>query len=143
MAIFSSKSTRGFYDDAINSVIPDDAVVITPRLHAEIIAGPENNKMIEWGDDGVPLLIDRPAPTDVELAIMERQWRDGELSTWQWLRDRHRDEQELRRATTMSDDCFTELLTYLQVLRDWPQSEAFPDSQQRPQPPSWINLYTE
>lgn len=78
-----------------------------------------------------------------ERCAAERQWRDAELAARQWLRDRHRDEQDLGRPTTLSNEQFTELLVYLQALRDWPQSEVFPDSQQRPQPPGWIDLYTE
>lgn len=73
----------------------------------------------------------------------ERQWRDGELASRQWLRDRHRDEQDLGRPTTLSNEQFTEFLGYLQVLRDWPVAEAFPDAQQRPKPPAWIDLYTQ
>lgn len=73
----------------------------------------------------------------------ERQWRDVELSARQWLRDRHRDEQDLGRPTTLSNVLFTELLSYLQALRDWPQSESFPDSQKRPKLPIWIDLFTK
>lgn len=138
MAIFSSKSTRGFYDDSINSVIPADAVEISREFHAEIIAGPGRGKSIEWGDDSFPFLIDRPAPTTAELASFERHWRDGELSACQWLRDRHRDEQDLGRSTTLNTGRFSELLAYLQALRDWPQSAAFPDIKQRPTAPPWI-----
>ncbi|MBA1197575.1 hypothetical protein G7011_10665 [Pseudomonas plecoglossicida] len=68
----------------------------------------------------------------------ERQWRDSELAVRQWLRDRHRDEQDLERETTLSADQFAELLGYLQDLRDWPQSEHFPVVEHRPVAPSWI-----
>lgn len=73
----------------------------------------------------------------------ERQWRDGELTTRQWLRERHRDELDLGRPTTLSNEQFAELLAYLQKLRDWPLSEGFPDALKRPKPPSWINNYTQ
>jgi len=78
-----------------------------------------------------------------ERRAAERQWRDVELAARQWLRERHRDEQDLGRPTTLSNERFAELLDYLQKLRDWPQAEAFPDSAQRPTPPSWIDLYTQ
>jgi hypothetical protein len=55
-----------------------------------------------------------------------------------WLRERHRDEQDLQRSTTLSDERFAELLTYLQSLRDWPQSEQFPEIEHRPVAPPWI-----
>lgn len=73
----------------------------------------------------------------------ERQWRDSQLTSRQWLRDRHRDEQDLGRPTTLDNEQFVQLLTYLQSLRDWPIDEAFPDPQQRPDPPSWIDLYIQ
>ncbi|MBV4500738.1 hypothetical protein HU736_008820 [Pseudomonas sp. SWRI56] len=71
----------------------------------------------------------------------ERQWRDGELAARQWLRDRHRDEQDLGRPTTLSTERFDEFLAYLQKLRDWPVSEFFPDPLQRPPLPGWIDTY--
>lgn len=138
MTIFSSKSARGFYDDAVNSVIPDDAVEISQELHAEIIAGPANGKLIEWGDDSIPFLMDRPVPSAIELAAIERLWRDGELIATEWLRNRHRDELDLGVTTTLSGEQFTELLQYLQALRDWPETGSFPDSTQRPTAPAWV-----
>lgn len=71
----------------------------------------------------------------------ERLWRDGELSSRQWLRERHRDEQDLGRPTTLSNERFAELLAYLQALRDWPLAEAFPDRELRPHAPGWIDTY--
>lgn len=68
----------------------------------------------------------------------ERLWRDGELIAQQWLRDRHRDELDLGRSPTLSNEQFVELLAYLQKLRDWPQFELFPDTKQRPAAPPWI-----
>ncbi|WLH11671.1 phage tail assembly chaperone [Pseudomonas hefeiensis] len=75
-----------------------------------------------------------------ERIATERLWRDGELTARQWLRDRHRDEQDLGRTTTLNNEQFVDLLDYLQKLRDWPQSELFPDTGLRPIPPSWIDL---
>lgn len=72
------------------------------------------------------------------LQESERQWRDSELAVRQWLRDRHRDEQDLDRETTLSADQFAELLAYLQDLRDWPQSDQFPVVEHRPVAPAWI-----
>ncbi|MDU9402520.1 phage tail assembly chaperone [Pseudomonas sp. zfem004] len=74
-------------------------------------------------------------PVDVEA---ERAWRDGALTALVWLRDRHRDQLEIGAATTLTPEQFTELLEYMQQLRDWPQSEAFPDSSARPVPPAFL-----
>lgn len=68
----------------------------------------------------------------------ERAWRDNALLDVRWLRERHRDEQDLQRATTLTSEQFTELLGYLQQLRDWPQSELFPAIEHRPVAPPWL-----
>ncbi|WP_256244300.1 phage tail assembly chaperone [Pseudomonas sp. PH1b] len=68
----------------------------------------------------------------------ERAWRLAELAAVTWLRDRHRDQLEIKAPTNLSDQQFTELLVYMQVLRDWPQSPDFPQIEQRPVAPSWI-----
>lgn len=73
-----------------------------------------------------------------EIKAAERQWRDSELSARQWLRDRHRDEQDLGRPTTLSNEQFMELLAYMQRLRDWPLADTFPDASKRPAEPIWI-----
>lgn len=71
-------------------------------------------------------------------ADLERQWRDAELTALVWLRDRHRDQLEVGVPTTLTPEQFAELLVFMQALRDWPQSEIFPDSAQRPVAPPWI-----
>ena len=79
--------------------------------------------------------------SDVELAnqrTQERQWRDAEIERVQWLRERHRDEADLEREHTLNLEQFKQLLSYLQALRDWPQSPDFPAREQRPIQPDWI-----
>lgn len=68
----------------------------------------------------------------------ERQWRDARIESINWLRERHRDQQELALTTTLSAQQFAELLAYMQQLRDWPQSQKFPEIEHRPTVPSWI-----
>ncbi|UVJ45547.1 phage tail assembly chaperone [Pseudomonas sp. LS1212] len=77
------------------------------------------------------------------LASAERAWRDGRVDATEWLVTRHRDEQDLQRETTLTPEQFTELLTYRQALRDWPQTETFPDAQNRPVEPPWIAEQTQ
>ncbi|WP_226939961.1 tail fiber assembly protein [Pseudomonas aylmerensis] len=97
------------------------------------IGGPEELLPGEvFSDVYVPLL---SVGVDVDA---ERSWRDGELASLMWLRERHRDQLEISRETTLSAEQFTELLEYMQDLRDWPQSPDFPDIEQRPVPPAWI-----
>ncbi|ERO61156.1 hypothetical protein P308_10490 [Pseudomonas piscis] len=68
----------------------------------------------------------------------ERRWRDEELSSVIWLRERHRDQLEIETPTTLTSDQFKELLTHIQVLRNWPQSPDFPQIEHRPVAPPWL-----
>lgn len=140
---FYSQTTGCCYLTGIHATMPPDAVEIPDDRYEAVIGNPDPGKVRSHDNLGLPILIDPPGLTAEEVASQERAWRDGELAARQWLRDRHRDEQDLGRPTTLSNEQFTELLAYLQALRDWPQGEAFPDALQRPQPPSWIDLYTE
>ncbi|MDD1147110.1 phage tail assembly chaperone [Pseudomonas sp. TNT2022 ID357] len=73
-----------------------------------------------------------------DLKQVERAWRYGEIERAKWLRERHRDEQDLGVSTTLTAEQFSELLGYLKALRDWPQSPDFPQAEHRPVAPSWI-----
>ena len=85
-----------------------------------------------------------PTPkTQEQLEAAERAWRDASVSAVLWLRERHRDEQDLQRSTTLTGERFAELLAYLQSLRDWPQSEQFPEAEHRPVAPPWIAEQTQ
>ncbi|KRA27795.1 hypothetical protein ASD70_00240 [Pseudomonas sp. Root569] len=77
-----------------------------------------------------------------EKADAERRWRDAELESVKWLRERHRDEVELGGSTSLTADQFSELLAYMQALRDWPQSTKFPTLKYRPKKPGWIDQQT-
>lgn len=114
-----------------------DAVEISEAVFLAVIANPASGK-IRSHVDGLPVLIDPPPATADQLAELERTWRDTELLAVTWLRDRHRDQLDTSAQTTLSTEQFAELLAYMQSLRDWPQSEAFPDTTQRPTAPPWI-----
>ncbi|KJZ51988.1 phage tail assembly chaperone [Pseudomonas marginalis] len=141
--IFYSASTGGFYDSDLHSVIPDDRVQITKDERAALISGESEGKVIVAGENGIPCLTERLPATSDDLAKLERKWRDGELASVLWLRERHRDQQEVGGDTSLSPEQFAELLVYLQELRDWPQASEFPDSLYRPVPPSWIAQQAE
>lgn len=94
----------------------------------------------EWlPDDSPELSFVSPA----QLSAAERRWRDIELSGVLWLRERHRDQLEIEVDTTLSSEQFTELLVYMQALRDWPQLPDFPDPQKRPTEPAWLSQTKE
>ncbi len=133
-----SQTTGNCYLSGIHTVIPDDAVDIPDERYHAVIGNPLPGKVRAHDSAGLPILIDPPELTKEEIAPRERAWRDGELASYQWLRDRHRDEKELERATTLSGIQFLELLGYLQSLRDWPQSDLFPEAGARPVAPAWI-----
>lgn len=133
-----SPSTGFCYLEGIHRGLPSDVVEISEEVFTTVIGNPDPGKVRSHDDRGQPILIDPPAATDDELADKERLWRDAQVKAVQWLRERHRDEQDLQRETTLSADQFTELLGYLQDLRDWPQSEHFPALEHRPVAPPWI-----
>ena len=74
----------------------------------------------------------------VDPTIAERAWRDAEIESVKWLRERHRDEVDSSRPTTLTTEQSGELLDYVQALRDWPASTDFPNMDARPVAPDWI-----
>lgn len=58
----TSKSMRAFYPDGVAYPnLPNDLVTISQSLWESLIAGQTAGQVIEWGNDGVPYLADRPA----------------------------------------------------------------------------------
>jgi hypothetical protein len=99
---------------------------------------------VGWKFEGGQFVSAETVPVSPEqLAAIEREWRDAQVGSTEWLVTRHRDEQDLQQATTLSSEQFSEVLTYRQKLRDWPQSPEFPDSEHRPIAPAWIAEQTE
>lgn len=94
---------------------------------------------MDWVTQGGQTL---PLSTPDDDANAERRWRDGELESVKWMRERHRDEVELGSSTSLTADQFSELLAYMQALRDWPQSTKFPTQKYRPKKPGWIDQQT-
>ncbi|UVK81973.1 phage tail assembly chaperone [Pseudomonas sichuanensis] len=107
------------------------------RSAQRTVAGPEDVGPGEFWN-ATPIEIVPLPPTSEESAAKERGWRDAELNALVWWRDRHRDQLEIGAGTTMTPEQFSELLVFMQALRDWPQSPAFPDSSARPVPPAFI-----
>jgi hypothetical protein len=85
-----------------------------------------------------------PAPQDgPDAQSLERDWRNVQIESIKWLRERHRDEADMAANTTLSGTQFSELLAYLQELRDWPQALGFPEIDKRPKAPGWISQQVE
>lgn len=139
MTLFYSYAEHGFFDSGIHTVMPDDIVEISPAKRIEILEAVARGKLVERDENGAPLLRDPVRDQDAADRQAERDWRDAELSRIYWLRERHRDEQELKAETTLSTEQFNELLAYIQQLRDWPQSIQFPTAEHRPMRPQWVS----
>jgi hypothetical protein len=137
---FYSQTTQTTYLEGLHTTMPSDAKEIAEARYLEVLANPAPGKVRGHDAEGLPILID-PPPED--LAALERGWRDIEILRVQWIRDRHRDERELNRPTTITSEQFAALLDYMQNLRDWPEQPAFPAEASRPVPPGWIAEQTQ
>lgn len=136
--MFYFSPTDGFLSSKIHGKnIPANAVEISVEIFAALLNGQDNGQVIQIDADGLPAVVAPPGPTNEQLAIIERAWRDQALSSAVGIRDRHRDQLEIDASTTLSGEQFTELLVYMQALRDWPQAESFPLSG-RPPAPTWM-----
>lgn len=135
---FYSRSTGSTYLAGVHQGMPDDVLPISEERFLSVIARPAPGKVRGHDDDGLPVLLD-PSFSEDELAAAERAWRDEAVASTEWLVNRHRDEQDMQLATTLTAEQFAELLVYRQALRDWPQSQAFPDAEQRPVAPAFLS----
>ncbi|AZE47133.1 phage protein [Pseudomonas chlororaphis] len=139
MAIYYHFASRSFLDTATYATksIPPDAIEITREERVMLLDGEASGQSIVLNDQGRPVLVE-PTPDPEAIANQERWWRDAELDSVKWLRERHRDELELAISLSLTTAQYSELLAYMQQLRDWPQSANFPDSAHRPVEPSWV-----
>ncbi|MDF0730551.1 phage tail protein [Pseudomonas entomophila] len=138
MKRFYSRTTGCTYLEGVHTLFPSDAVAISEDRYASVIGNPTPGMVREHDADNLPILVE-PLPLDeAALAAQERSWRDTAIDRVLWLRERHRDELDLARSTTLTDAQFKELLTYVQVMRDWPQALAFPNREYRPLTPAFI-----
>ena len=125
--MFYSKSTGGFYDPAIHTAIPADAVEITESYHADLLAAQSAGKRIEPDVNGYPIAVDPPPPTDAELATAIRAERDTRITSSDW--------------TQLPDVPLTaaqksDWAAYRQALRDVTAQPTFPQSVTWPVPPA-------
>lgn len=65
--IHYSPSTCGFYDDNINSDIPEDSIEVTGEERSKLLAGQGSLKVIAINSKGRPVLVDR-TPSLEQLA---------------------------------------------------------------------------
>lgn len=123
--MFYSKSTGGFYTTEIHGdAIPADAVEITTKEHAELLAAQSQGKRIQPDADGRPCAVDH-IPTADELAAAARAQRDSLVAAVAWRYERHA--RELRLNLVPADDLVV-LDAYVQALADVPKQAGFPAS---------------
>ena len=138
MKRFYSCTTGNTYLSGYHTSLPCDAVEIDDERYESVIANPAAGTERSHDEQGLPILIES-TPLSGEQALIEaKAWRDKEFDRVVWLRDRHRDEVELMKATTLSDSEYLTLLNYLQALRKWPQAKKFPSKRSRPKKPAWM-----
>jgi len=141
---YYSKTTGCTYLTSLHGTnMPADAVPIDEGRFLSVIGNPPEGKIRGHDAEGLPILIDPLPPTAEALSVLERAWRDAEIEGVKWLCERHRDQLDIGEQTTLTPEQFGELLTYIQALRDWPQSLDFPDSQHRPIAPAWVAEQTQ
>ena len=143
MTIFFSPGTGFFYDDQLCSFIPDDVLEYSAEERDALQALESHGRRIVAGADGYPVLVDPPPLTPEETAAIERIWRDALLLATDGIVTRHRDEVEEGRATTLTVEQYSALLTYRRQLRDWPQGAEFPLVDHRPIAPAWLAEQTQ
>ncbi|MEW5714569.1 phage tail protein [Pseudomonas sp. SB113] len=120
------------------ALIDNGGYEITRERHTQLLEACSNGKVLRPGEDGEPQLSEPAPPSSQELNERERTWRTTELSRYEWVVARHRDEQDMMGGTTLTPQQFAELLQYRQALRDWPSADVFPETELRPFPPTWL-----
>ena len=72
------------------------------------------------------LELTNPPPTTGELFNRLRSFRDARINSVLWMRERHADELELDKETSLTPEQYTALLAYIQALRDLPAQPGAP-----------------
>jgi hypothetical protein len=141
---YYSKTTGCTYLASVHGAnMPTDAVPIDEQRFLSVIGNPAPGKIRSHDAQGLPVLIDPLPPTVDALSVQERLWRDAEIERVKWLRERHRDQLDIGEQTTLMPEQFSELLAYIQDLRNWPQSPEFPAKEFRPVVPDWVATQAE
>lgn len=111
MTIYYSKTNQAFYDSAIHSRLPEDAVEISQEQHAVLLAGQSQGQVIMPDKDGKPVLAPL-APSHLH------QWNGKE-----WMLDKAAASQLLAEAIDNGTKVINDLVgeAYRHVTRFWPE----------------------
>ena len=117
MKLFYSKSTGGFYSDAVHSSMPNDAVEITTETHREMMDAQSNGSHIASDAQGGPIIAPvTHAELLTALATAARNKRNALLTASDWTQV----------ADAPVDQ--TAWATYRQALRDITVQAGFPEN---------------
>lgn len=64
MSIFYSKKTCGFYDDNLNTDLPDDVIEISSKYHAELLEKQSEGLVIQSDENGYPVAVEHVFTVD-------------------------------------------------------------------------------
>lgn len=111
MTIYYSKTNQAFYDSAIHSRLPEDAVEISHEQHTALLAGQSQGQVIMPGKDGKPVLAPL-APSHLH------QWNGKE-----WMLDKAAASQLLAEAIDQGTKAINDLVdeAYRHVTRFQPE----------------------
>lgn len=123
MQIFYSATARCFFDSEHISR-PKDCVEITSQQHMELLGGQSAGFVIVPDPNGKPMLAERPEPTEAELVVQGRRWRNREL-------DRS-DIELLKVQDGVGTGTVSDWREYRVSLRNWPEHPDFPKTISRP-----------
>lgn len=126
-----SAQTCGFYNIEIHGDnIPDDAVEITNELHAALLEGQSQGKIIASNEDGRPILVDKPVPPYEEIlekkTADEISWRNEMLRQVIDGLDQIRNDAEFGSTTYNKPYTAAQLNAVRVLLCEYPDSEGFP-----------------
>jgi len=114
---FYSPSTRGFFTSDIHGdKIPRDAAEITREQWQELLDKQGAGHEIVPGRDGAPKAVPRVKTTEHHRSDLLAA-RDTALAKTQDLVERHRDEVDMGRGTTLTDQQYIDLLMHRHALR--------------------------
>ena len=100
-----------------------EQIEVAGMLGYEHLVSPANT--IVNADGGILFTPPEP-PSKDELFSRLRSERDVRITDILWMRERHADELELGKETSLTPEQYTALLTYIQVLRDIPAQPGAP-----------------
>ena len=105
------------------SLLSPEQIAAAGMLGYEHLVSPVNTTV---NTDGSITFTPPAPPSNDELFNLLRSERDNRINSILWMRERHADELELGKETTLTPEQYTALLTYIQTLRDLPAQPGAP-----------------